>query len=59
MNTGRKIAISEGVLIGISSGAVIWTAAELSKRPENENKIIVALLPDSGEKYLSTPMFEA
>lgn len=56
--TGKEIARTEGFLVGISSGAAVWAAAELAKRPENKEKNIVVILPDTGDRYLSTPMFQ-
>lgn len=56
--TARFLAEHEGVLVGITSGAAAFAAAQLSMRPENEGKTVVALLPDTGERYLSTPAFE-
>ena len=57
LKTGRSLAREEGVLVGISSGAAVYAAKVVAEREENKDKIIVVLLPDTGERYLSTPMF--
>jgi cysteine synthase A len=57
METARQLAAREGILAGISSGAATWAAIQISQRPENEGKIIVVILPDTGERYISTEMF--
>ena len=55
--TGRLIGRQEGILVGISSGAAVWAAIQLARRPEYQGKTIVTLLPDTGDRYLSTPLF--
>jgi len=58
MEVTRELAVKEGILVGVSSGAAMWAAIQLSERQENEGKTIVVILPDTGERYISTEMFE-
>ena len=59
IETAKQLALQEGILAGISSGAAIWAAIEISKRPESKDKTIVVIIPDTGERYISTEMYES